>query len=74
MPISFFFKNPCLVEADPKKKKIKFPGHSEGGDTENHEAAPAKGTTSDSSRVGRFAGAPSRAPTAVVRFLVGARP
>ncbi|KAM5338843.1 cell growth-regulating nucleolar protein isoform 1-T2 [Glossophaga mutica] len=31
------------VEADSKKKKMKFPGHSEGGEPENHEAPPAKG-------------------------------
>ncbi|XP_054437907.1 cell growth-regulating nucleolar protein [Pteronotus mesoamericanus] len=31
------------AEADSKKKKMKVPGHSEGGEPENHEAAPAKG-------------------------------
>lgn len=31
-----------LVEAESKKKKIKFPGHSEGEEPENHEAS-AKG-------------------------------
>ncbi|XP_004432327.1 cell growth-regulating nucleolar protein [Diceros bicornis minor] len=30
------------VEAESKKKKMKLPGHSEGGEPENHEA-PAKG-------------------------------
>ncbi|KAM8804263.1 cell growth-regulating nucleolar protein isoform 1-T5 [Rhynchonycteris naso] len=31
------------VEANSKKKKIKFSGHAEGGESENHEAPPAKG-------------------------------
>lgn len=31
------------VEADSRKKKMKLPGHSEGGEPENHEATPAKG-------------------------------
>lgn len=37
----FFF---YLVGADSKKKKVKFPEHSEGEEPENHEA-PVKGIT-----------------------------
>lgn len=38
----FFFLS--LVGAESKKKKVKFPGHSEGEEPENHEA-PVKGIT-----------------------------